>query len=340
MLYVTTRNSKDAYPSGYVLSHPVPACGGGWKPRQVQPFTGEEIIRLKDISFNSCLALVLNRLFDKKLSAWDVDFCIGRYPVRLKNLSGNLSMAELWHNPGWQFSFMTKKLAGLVEAEVPSHWVEIAVRMAALFGIYGELLRQGSIRPGETVDVAVLCGSFAEPMSAWYARQWGLPIENIIGCCNENNGVWNLICHGQFRTDEVSRETCVPQADIVRPSQLERLICECGGLAEMEDYLGCLETGRTYYPNEQTTLAGMRRGLYISVVSSQRLPQTISGAYGSHSYVLSPESALIYAGLQDYRARKGTLRQAVVMVNQSPVHSEALVAQALGLAPEEIRELL
>jgi len=339
VLYVTTRNAKDVYPSGHILEMTAPPEGGCWKPLRAPEFAPEEIEGFKDISFNSAIAKVLNKLFDKKLTAWDVDFCIGRHPVRVKALSGNMTMAEPWHNPGWEMSFMTEKLAALVGAGDASSWMEMAVRIAVLFGIYGELLRQERISTGERVDIAVLSGSFMEPMSAWYARSWGLPIENIICCCNENNGVWDLICHGQFRTDVVSRESCVPRADIVLPEQLERLILECGGIVEMEDYLGCVRTGRTYFPSEPT-LARMRKGLYVSVVSSDRLPQTISGAYGSHGYVLSPESALVYAGLQDYRSKKGKMRQAVVMTNESPVHSAELVAQALGIRTEEIKDLL
>ena len=176
-------------------------------------------------------------------------------------------------------------------------------------------------------------------MSAWYARQWGLPVGNIVCCCNENNSVWNLICHGQLRTDDISLETCVSRADIVIPEELERLVCECADIQEMEDYLGCCQTGRTYFP-EEGALAKMREGLYVSVISSDRIPKTISGVYASHQYLLTPESALVYSGLQDYRAKKGQLRQAVVMTNRSPVCEASAVAKALGADPAKIKDYL
>lgn len=339
MLYVTTRNDLDAFPSGHILENPRVSDGGGWKPFRAPKFSQEEIAQLKDISFNATLALVLNKLFDKKLTAWDIDFCIGRYPVRLKQLPNRVYMGEPWHNPQWQFDNMAKRLVNLLGGKECECWMEMAVRIAVVFGVYGDMMRQGNVAPGEPIDVAVLSGSFMEPMSAWYARQWGLPIGSIVCCCNENNGVWNLICHGQFRTDDVSKETCVPRADIVLPEELERLVSECGTIPEMEDYLGCCETGRTYFPDE-ATLVSMRKGLYVSVVSSDRIPKTIAGVFASHKYVLSPESALVYSGLQDYRAKKGQLRQAVVMTNASPYLDAAAVAKALDMEPEKIKEFL
>ena len=61
------------------------------------------------------------------------------------------------------------------------------------------------------MDISVVCGNFDLPMSAWYARAWGLPIGNIICCCNENGNLWNLIHHGQFRQDPVSVRTGTPE---------------------------------------------------------------------------------------------------------------------------------
>lgn len=339
MLYVTTRNKLDTFTPEHTLSASRGPDDGWWVPFHHPVFSDEEITGLKALSVNGCMALVLNRLFDKKLTSWDVDFCIGRYPVRVCHLANRVTMGEPWHNPDWDVSSMIARLAGLLGAQHREGWVEIAVHVGILFGIYAELLRQEKLRPGEEMDVAVLSGEFVMPISAWYARKWGLPVGNVVCACNENNGVWNLICHGQFRTEEACIPTEVPEADIVIPAQLERLIWESGDLQEMEDYLGCCETGRTYYP-EELILQNLRRGLYVSVVSSHRVSQTVSGVYASHGYLLNPGGALTYAGLQDYRAKKGQLRQAVVLTSRSPALDSTFVAQAIGTEPHKIKDLL
>lgn len=339
MLYVTTRNTLDAFTPKHTLENKRGPDGGCFVPFHVPSYTKEEIACLKDMPFNLCMANMLGAMFSVKLSSWDVDFCIGRYPVRLQELGSRILMGETWHNPDWQFSAMADRLVRLVGGETGKGWPEIAVRIAVLFGMYGELLRQGTIQPGEQIDVSALSGSFAAPMSAWYARQWGLPIGNIICCCNENNELWNLICHGQFRTDTVCVDSCIPEADVVLPEELERLISTCDDVQEMEDYLGCCQTGRTYYPSDMT-LAAIKKGLFVSVVSSHRIRQTIPHAYATHRYLMSPETALAYAGMLDYRAKKGQQRYCVVLSEKSPVCDAGFVAQTMGISEEKLRDLL
>ena len=189
--------------------------------------------------------------------------------------------------------------------------------IAVLFSLYGELLRREILKDTDVFDVSVLTGDFVDPISVWYARSWGLPVGNVICSCNENNSVWNLICHGELRTDVSVVSTCVPSADIALPEELERLISECADKNEVDSYLECCNNGRMYIPKD-TTLMNMRQGLYVSVVSSDRIGNTIGGVYASHNYVLSPEGALVYAGLQDYRAKKGKLRTSLVMTSSRP----------------------
>lgn len=214
-------------------------------------------------------------------------------------------------------------------------WAEVAVRIAVLAGIFGELNREGL---KEKMDISVVSGDFSGPISAWYARSWGLPIGNIICCCNENNSLWDLLTHGQLRTDAVCIPTGLSQADVVVPEHLERLISRLGGEEEMEDYVGCCRRGGMYCPNEEL-LGKLREGLYASVVSSQRVERTIRGAYGTHGYLLSPASALAYGGLLDYRAKIGTLHPALVLTGESPLLESAFVAEAMGVSEEKLKTM-
>ena len=118
---------------------------------------------------------------------------------------------------------------------------------------------------------------------------------NIICCCNENGNLWNLIHHGQFRTDTVSVPTGTPEADVTLPAGLERLIYACGGLAEVDIYLDACRRGGMYCPRD-SVLSRLGEGLDVSVVSSRRMISTISGIRGSAGYLLSPYAALAYAG--------------------------------------------
>ena len=251
MLYVTTRNNRDAYTAQRVLRENRGPDGGLYVPFREPVFSREEIDALKEKSFHQCVAEVLNRLFNTKLTRWDVEFCVGRYPVRLVNLPQRIIAGECWHNPEWTFDHLVHILAEQLRGGCPGAdggWAKTAVGIAVLFGIFGEFARAGITEHEKHVDISVVCGNFDLPMSAWYARAWGLPIGNIICCCNENGNLWNLIHHGQFRTDTVSVPTGTPEADVTLPAGLERLIYACGGLAEVDIYLDVLPERQRAFP--------------------------------------------------------------------------------------------
>lgn len=332
MLYVTTRNNCDTNTAQKALRENRAGDGGMYVPFQKPELPKNEK------SINSAVAQVLNTLFQTRLTAWDVDFSVGRHPVRLTSLRQRTVMTESWHNPDWTFERMVNNLTSLLAGDPmpPGDWVRIAVRIAVLWGVFGELKK---CCPEGPVDIAVVSGDFIQPISAWYAKQWGLPIGNIICCCNENNSVWNLLTYGQLRTDEVAVSTCIPQADVVVPSSLERLIFACGGAEEVDCYLECCRRGRMYCPGE-TVLERMRSGMCASVVSSQRIERTIRGAYATHGYLLSPASALAYAGLLDYRAKTGKTRLALVLTEESPILYASMVSKAIGVPEGELKHLI
>ena len=337
MLYVTTRNNRDAYTAQRALRENRGPDGGLYLPFRAPALSPEELDALLELPFNRCVAEVLNLLFRTRLTGWDVDFSVGRYPVRLQTLRNRIVLAEAWHNPDWKFDTLVKNMVSYLckeDTPEPGSWAGIAVRIAVLFGIFGELKRGGL---EGCVDIASVAGDFSTPISAWYARQWGLPVGNIICCCNENNGLWDLICHGQLRTDAVSVATAVPEADRALPEELERLVHGCGGTAEAERYVDACRTGGTYCPGD-AVLSAMRRGLYVSVISSQRAERTIPNAWKTHGCLLSPGTALAYAGLLDYRAKTGQTGTCLIFSANGPLSCAETLGQLLGIPAEEIKK--
>lgn len=337
MLYITTRNTRDAFTAQRALRENRGPDGGLYLPFRSPEFSSEDLIKLWEMSFGQRIAEVLNRLFQTKLTPWDVDFCIGRNPVQLTPLGHRIQVAELWHNPGWSYSHMALELAEqlLTGKSRASGWLTIALRVAVLFGIYGELQKLGIDR----ADISVISGDFSAPISAYYARRWGLPIGNIVCCCNENSELWNLLCHGQLRMDATSIPTVIPEADVALPEHLERLVFEAGGVSEVERYLVASRSGATYVPDD-AVLTKMSGGLSVSVVSSQRVAQTIPSVFRTHNYVLGPGTALAYAGLLDYRAKTGQTGNAVILADKSPTLDADFTAASLGIASETLGNLI
>lgn len=337
MLYATTRDPWDSFTVHHVLNENRGPDGGLFLPFQRPNITQEMIDSLADRSFGKNVADILNLLFQTQLTSWDVEFSIGRYPVRMEPLRHRILLAETWHNPQWNYQWTVDRLLELLcaPADMPGSWTRIGIGIAVLFGIYG-LLKQKDV---DTMDISAVSGDFSVPISAWYAREWGLPIGNIICCCNENNHLWDLICHGQLKTNAVSIPTIIPEADETLPVDLERLIFGCGGSEEVDRYLDACRRGESYCPDEEV-YNKIQKGLFVSVVSTQRLEMTIPSVYRTHGYLMSPYTALAYSGLLDYRVKTGETGCAVVIADRKASCDKAVVARALGISEEALNRLL
>lgn len=337
MLYKTTRNVQDVVTVQHVLSGHRGDDGGLYLPFHFPEYTEEERKQLCAMSFNQRVAEMLNLFFSTKLTGWDVDFSTGRYPVRLEAFPQRIFLAECWHNPEWRFSRLEQNLLQLagIQADASESWAKIAVRMAVLAGILGERSDLGD----GNVDLVMVSGDFTVPISAWYLRKMGFPVGNIICCCNENNLLWELFCLGQMRTDGIAVQTFVPEADVALPVNLERLIFSCCGREETMRYLSCVSKGAVFSVRD-IMLTEMRKGIYVSVVSSDRVETAIPNVYNSYRYLLTPASALAYSGLMDYRSKTGITRPAVVLCDNSPVCAAESIRKAMGITAEEFKKMI
>ncbi len=329
MLYVTTRDSNDVFTAYKTLCNPSGPDGAPYIPFQQVTFTKEQILSLKDKSFGFCVAEILNLFFSARLDAWDVDFTIGRHPLKLVPMSHRIIVGEIWNNPEWDFSRFVRNLRGRILGiadtdDYPTAWSWIAVRIAVLFGVFGELFRVGLAASDGMVDIAVSAGDFTAPMAAWYARQMGLPIGNIVISCAEQDAIWELFYHGEMQTKAHP------------PKELERLVHGTLGEAEGKRFASAVDNGDVYMITQEQALA-LRTGLFCAVVSTKRTESVIRNIYRTNTYLLSPASALAYGGLQDYRAATNETGPALLLTEQGPVTAAEAVAGAIGISAEELK---
>ena len=329
MQFTATRDDRQRYTLQQALSANRTSDGGFYVPVDLPVLSPEEIAALQEKSFGQCAAQILNLLFDTELSCWDVDFSIGRNPVRLNTVGHRMLIGECWHNPEGSYEYLVKKLSVQIGAleDTANSWLQIGCRIAVLFGIYSQLLRQGFDR----FDISVVTGDFLTPLSAWYARKMGLPIDNIVCCCNENHPLWDLICQGQIRTDSLSVLTSIPEANVTLPMELERLIYDCKGSGEVLRYLEICNRGALYIPDAHL-LNKLQKNLSVSVVSSQRVKDTIRDIWRTHGYMLTQTSSLAYAGAMDFRVKNGVTRPVVILSDYDAMQDTKEIAEVLNIA--------
>lgn len=313
-------------------------------PFRLDAFRQEELLSLKEMRFGACVALVLNRLLTPKLDGVELGFTLGRAPVKLASMSHRIVVAELWHNPHWNYRWAVQTLTQRLRTESQlgepvTEWAAIAVGIAMLFGVYAELQRSSPADITNGFDVAVTSGDFSWPMVAWYAREMGLPVGTVICGCNENGAVWDLLHHGEMRTNEVAVSTHTSEDNWAVPRGLERLIAGCLGPEEVAYYCDVCRRGGIYAPDAEK-LALLRRGMFAGVISSKRVDRVISSVYRTNQFILSPQSALSYAALQDYRTTAGEGRVALLLAEVKPADASRTVAAAMGITEQELKTRL
>ncbi len=344
MLYVTTRTKDDVFTANRALSESRGPNGGFFVPMRLQSVEPEILRRLPEKSFSSNVAEIVNLLFNTQLDGWGIEFAIGRYPVRIVRVGSRNLVAETWHNPMWKFERLARGVEKAVRqsdqiSRIPTDWLMIGARIAVLFGLFGQMIRDSFLEAGGVVDIAVPCGNFSAPMAAWYARQMGLPIGNIIVCCNENSGAWNLLHKGEVRTDAAEIATETPLCDYAVPPDLERLIFSCLGREAALKFSQVCTKGGSYYlePLEQEQL---RRGIYASVVSQKRMENTLCNRFATHGYICDPYTALCFSGVSDYRAATGEGRQVLIVSEYAPTHFTEQINRYMGFSEIERKEKL
>ena len=299
MLYLTTRGRSDAYTPARALQENRSPDGGLYVPRQ-EPDLRELAENAENRSSYAIIAQVLNTLLDSHLSPMDVEFALGAEPFQVSDLDARTRIAELWHNPDGDFLRhalnLKRAVVGAEAEEFASDWLKIAARIALLTAL------TAAMQPKEPLDLVVPSGDFSAAMAAEYGKSWGLPIDRIIVCCNENNGLWNLFHLGEIRTEGTLFETSTPECDYLIPPDLERLLCRRFGRKEALRFALAQEAGKTFYL-EENQLPVLKKGMYITVVGMERIPVMISSMKLTQGYDAGEYTALCYVGLLDFRAR-------------------------------------
>ena len=336
MLYTTTRNLKDTYTCQRALTQDRAPDGGFYIPFREPCFDPAHLQQMQD--FRETTVEMLNLLFGTRLTAWDLEYTIGRHPVRISKIGRRTLSCERWRNPRWTFQGMVQELTDKIRVETGDSWgpwAEIGVGIATLFGLFGKIRGQDLAAPGEKLDVAVSAGNLRSLISVWYARAWGLPIGTIICGCSESSGLWDLLHNGEM---PVFSAASGGKTDVC-PEEMEILMHLCGGQREAQRYVECCRKGKAFRPMD-LTLERLKAGLSVSVISEKRTLTTIPAVYSTHRYLLSPSRAAAYAGLRDYRAGTSAGSWGLILCDRGPNLDEASLGRAMGVSPEQIRRIL
>ncbi len=179
----------------------------------------------------------------------------------------------------------------------------------------------------EKIDIAVAMGDFTAPIAVIYAKEMGLPIGTVCFAWDGNSEIWDLLYHGQMQTCSAQQPYAI---------ELERLIYQRLGAEEASRYAACCDACQIYAITDEQRVK-LLDGLFCAVVSHKRASSVIRSIYRTNTYVLSPSSALAFAGLQDYRATNNETGPALILTEQGPLAAIETVSNATGISAEDLK---
>lgn len=326
MLYVTTRGNRDAFTAHRTLCTDTAPDGGFFIPMQFPRLSENELQRLLAHPYEEIVAHVLNVFFSSGLTKWDVSLCAGRNTARVLETNSKILIAELWHNPGESFDCVIQALFHRVFGgnanRKPSEWFIIAVKIAVLFGVYGELCRQGLWVYGDKLDLSVPADDFTYPIAAMYAIDMGLPLGMIVCNCIQTQEVWNLIHRGAANISAMQEQL---------KGGIERLV-----LLRLDDAsMKRLHNGRSFSVGTES-VENLRDGLFCVVSGSGRVSNALNSILSTSNRIVTPTTALCVAGLGDYRAKTGESRLTLILEQDSPVHFAVEIEKATGIPQKKL----
>ncbi len=306
MLYVTTRDNKDAYTAHRTLQSDLAPDGGFYVPFKLPVLDQRDLEHVISGNFGQSVAEILNLFFGSKLTGWDVDISIGRNPVKVVSLSQKIIVAEIWRNPMSKFQYAINNLFHKIaddKEERPSAWFNTAVRIAFLFGIFGELKMD---KFPETLDIAVNADDIETVSAVLMAKRMGLPLEMIIISCDEGNAVWDVLRRG----------ICTSVATNINDPVVEQVIYHCYGFDASQKYLFAQSVG-SIFTVEEEQLGALKQFVFAAAVSGARLDHVAGSVMRTDSYRIASVTASAFGALQDYRASTRENKTTLVLVEES-----------------------
>ncbi len=156
---------------------------------------------------------------------------------------------------------------------------------------YLELVRQGAITQGEKVYLNVPSGNFGNALGGYYAWKMGLPVEKIIISSNENNILTKLIKTGKYDlNDSEVIGTTSPAMDILKSSNVERILFDLFGAARTRKLMGDLEALNAYELTSEE-LTKLQACFDADFCSGDEGKKYIKDTFRNDGYLMDPHTA-------------------------------------------------
>ena len=239
----------------------------------------------------------------------------------VKNRFNDKELAKVMDEAGYQFSSANSINIGRL---VP----QIVYYVYA----YAQLVKKGTLKAGEEMNVVVPTGNFGNILASYYAKQMGLPIKKFICASNENKVLFDFFETGCYDRNREFILTTSPSMDILISSNLERLIYKIAGndakknAAFMEQLKG---EGKYTITEEMKAALSEFVGGYAT---EKETAEVIAKIYKQDDYIIDTHTAVAAHVYEQYVANTKDTTPTVIASTASPYKFTRSVMDAIDPA--------
>ncbi|MDR5658719.1 threonine synthase [Serpentinicella sp. ANB-PHB4] len=186
------------------------------------------------------------------------------------------------------------------------------------FYVYLQMCKNKEIELGEKINFVVPTGNFGNILAGYYAKELGLPIDQLICASNENKVLFDFLSTGTYDKDRAFILTTSPSMDILISSNLERLLYALSNenVDTVKTLMESLTTKGTYTINED--MKKNLRGFVGGYATEKETEIAIKEVFEETGYVMDTHTAVAYAVHNKYKQNSGDDKKTVVVSTASP----------------------
>ena len=221
------------------------------------------------------------------------------------------------------------------------NWGRLAPQIVYYISAYSDLVKNGTVRMGDKVNVCVPTGNFGNIFAAYIAREMGLPLGRLICASNANCVLTDFIRTGVYDRTRTFYKTMSPSMDILISSNLERLLFLLGGSELTAQCMAELSSAGKY--TAPASLMEKLQSVFSGYTcSEEETASVIRDCFENRKYLCDTHTAVGLGAAEKYQKESGDNRPIILASTASPYKFSADVAESLGvtLPSEEPGDIL
>ncbi len=210
------------------------------------------------------------------------------------------------------------------------NWGRLAPQIVYYFAAYCDLLRNGEINAGDSINICVPTGNFGNILAAYYAKEMGLPVGKLICASNVNNVLTDFINTGIYDRNRKFETTVSPSMDILISSNLERFLFHAskGNTELVADYMKQLNEKGKYEVNDELK-AIIKDNFYACCCDDATTIDTIKKTHDNADYIVDTHTAVAVYAYNQYVKETGDETKTVIASTANPFKFNNSVLSAL-----------